>query len=455
MTPANDPQVLLENLLDGEADQESRAALVEALRKDPALRSSLQLHLHISDSLSRLNAERQDQTFIHSTVGHAVALSQENETAFISGLTRRIARRRWSRRFALAAAITLAVTGGFFVHRQVRPLPIVASMIELDDHGRLLSQHDITPGYHHAPKNSLLKLNFFNGAIVAIEGPAEFRVESAMRLYLDSGKLNAWCPPAAHGFQVVTATGTVTDLGTSFGVAVDKTGSSDFMVLDGLIQVSQGKATRRLEEGQAVRTANVPGIKDLDFKTSPFTRTWPLASGILATSGSVRPAPPGTPEQLSKLEDNDSVFVIPEKRNVTFDRPILAEVVAPGTFSASNAEQLYTLRENPRKRLHSFLIRFNPVSNIGFRRFDGAVTFDRPVLAICCQGKYLDATDPMFATGSWTDVSEGARKYRGLDLNQPEHLHEEVNLSEDRRTVRIVFNAGVSSDDIRVILEDD
>jgi len=454
MHPPEKIQELMADLLDGDIDEASRTELVEALRNDPALLSELRLHLELSDSLARLKTERQDETFIRSTAGHAMALGSETEDAFVSGLTRRISRRNWTRRLAIAAVVTLAATGGFLGYRHFQNGPVIASMVQLDDEGRLIARHDISPGYHHSPKQGLFRINFHNGAVVAIEGSADFRIESAMKMRLNSGKLNAWCPESAHGFQVVTATGTVTDLGTSFGVSAERNGGSNFLVLDGLIEVSQGKETRRLEQGQAVRTAKVSGIEDLAFEPTPFARTWPLASGIISTEGSVKPAPPGTAEQLSKLESNDTVLVIPEKRNVIFDQAFDAEIIDPGTFSAANAKQLHRVQDDPERRLRSFLVRFNPVYDIGFRRFDGAVTFERPVLAICCQGRYIDATDEIFATGSYTDVSEQARRFRGIDLDQPAKYPEEVTLSEDRRTVRIVFNAGVSSDDIRVILEE-
>ncbi|WAC21228.1 hypothetical protein OVA24_07505 [Luteolibacter sp. SL250] len=455
MPTPDHPQELLEELLDGQADELSRAALMDALRGDAALRAELRLHLEMSDSLGRLKTERQDENFVRSAAGHAMAVGAEQADDFVNGLTRRISRRTWARRLAVAAVITLAATGAFVAYRPSTTSAVVASMIELDDQGRVIARHDITPGYHHAPQEGLFRLNFSNGAVVAVEAPADFRIESAMKMRLHSGKLNAWCPESAHGFQVATATGMVTDLGTSFGVSTHRNGASEFLVLDGLIEVSQGKETRRLEEGQAVRTARSAGIEDLAFEATPFARTWPLASGIIATHGSVKPAPPGTAEQLSKLESNDTVLVIPEKRNVIFDQSFQAEITEPGTFSSANASQLHVLREDPEKRLRSFLVRFNPVYDFGFKRFDGAVTFDRPVLGICCQGKYLDATDGIFATGAWTDVSEEARQFRGIDLNQPSGYPEQVTLSEDRRTVTIVFNAGVSSDDIRVILEED
>ena len=447
-------QEWIERLLENDLDEPARVELLAALKADPGLLREFSLHLKISDALARQLEERQDENFIRSTANHVMALAQEDENAFVGGLTRRIVRRNWSRRLAIAAVISLAGFGSFLVYRQATALPTIGNLIELDANGKVLARREAKGGTHHVPKDGFFRIRFNNGAVVAIEGPAHFKIDSPKRMHLHTGKLNAWCPETAHGFQVVTATGTVTDLGTSFGVSTDATGASDFLVLDGLIEVSRGKETRRVTEGQAVRTAESTGIKDLDFEPTPFSRTWPLASGILSTKGSVVPASPGTPEQLSKLESDDTVMVIPEKRNVIFDQSIEAELIAPGSFSAKNAKQLHHIAADPEMRLRGFLIRYNPKWSTDFRRFDGEVTFDRPVMAICCQGKYLDATDEAFANGVYTDVSEKARAFRGIDLDQPSKFPEMVTLSEDRRTVKILFNAGVSSDDIRVILEE-
>jgi len=447
-------QEWIERLLENDLGESDKEQLLAALKADPQLREEFSSHLIISDALARQADERQDETFVRSLTGHVISLGREDENAFVGGVERRIVFRRWSRRLAIAAVIALAGFGSFLVYRQSTAPPAVGQMIELDGHGKVIARREARGGSHQVPKDGFFRIRFDNGAVVAIEGPADFRIESPKRMHLHSGKLNAWCPETAHGFQVVTATGTVTDLGTSFGVSTEASGASNFLVLDGLIEVSRGKETRRVTEGNAVRTADTSGIADLDFEPEPFSRTWPLASGILSTSGSVVPASPGTAEQLSVLESDDTVMVIPEKRNVIFDQSIDAELIGPGSLSPKNAEQLHHLPADPEMRLRSFLIRYNPKQRFDFRRFDGEVTFDRPVMAICGQGKYLDATDAAFANGAYTDVSEYARRFRGIDLDQPSKFPEEVTLSEDRRTVRILFNAGVSSDDIRVILEE-
>lgn len=64
---------------------------------------------------------------------------------------------------------------------------------------------------------------FYNGARVAIEGPAEFHVRSSAEALLAKGKLTAEVPPQARGFRVLTPRLEVTDLGTSFGLSLSGT----------------------------------------------------------------------------------------------------------------------------------------------------------------------------------------------------------------------------------------
>jgi hypothetical protein len=450
-----DPDDLIERLLENQLSDAEKVEFLALLRNDPQLRNRFSTHLQISEAISRLQPQRQDENFIRNIVDHVIAIESGSEEAFVHDLTRRIVRKNWTRRAAIAAMITLAATGSFFAWQYFPDSPPVAFMMQIDESGNIVSNRGIPKGFKHSPSSGLYRLNFINGAVVAIEGPADFAIESGTRLRLHSGRLNAWCPESAHGFQVATATGTVTDLGTSFGVSASADGSSDFLVLDGLIEVSRKGETRRLDEGKAVRTEHGSRIRELEFEPIAFQRTWPLASGILATTGEVRPAPPGTAQQLSQLEDDQSVFVIPEKRNVPFTEPLFAELAEPGVFSKVNADQLNQLEPDPSKRLRSFLVRYNPKDSNDFKQFRGSVTFDRSILAICCQSKFLEATDALFANGTYDDASETARKFRGVDLDQPEKFADDIELSEDRRTVRISFHAGVSSDDIRVILAEE
>jgi hypothetical protein len=454
---------LFEQLLEGNIDDVSRARLIALMEADPALRAEVARQLVISDALKNLSANEDGEQFVELVTEHAFHLGNEGADDFTQRVMNQIpmsqpARRRRPGLLAAAALIGLCAVATFMIFRGGHGAgdPTLATLRYVNDDGSIFSTQEIAQGYKHQLDDGLLRLDFTNGAVVAIEGPANFEIVSGMVMKLGSGKLNAWCPETAHGFQVLTSKATVTDLGTSFGINAAADGSANFVVLDGLIEVSDSGGAHRLIEGKAMESG-ATGLKTVAFKADAFTRTWPLASGILSARGSVKPAPPGTADQLATLEDSEAVLVIPEKRSVPFNKPIVAELAGPGEISVDHMPVEQKLEARPGTRLRSFLIRYNPVGTLDefSPRFEGEVTFDRPVLAICAQGPALEASDPMFATGSWgLPMTERERQYRGIDLDKssPTDL---VQLSEDRQTVRIVFNAGISTDDLRVIVEED
>jgi hypothetical protein len=79
-------------------------------------------------------------------------------------------------------------------------------------------------------------IEFFSGARVTIEGPAVFGINSANRGILESGKLTADVPPAAHGFTIAAPGVSIVDLGTRFGVATIA-GATQVHVLQGAVEL--------------------------------------------------------------------------------------------------------------------------------------------------------------------------------------------------------------------------
>ncbi len=67
----------------------------------------------------------------------------------------------------------------------------------------------------------LAQIVFYNGARVAIEGPAELRLVSSSEAVCVHGRLTAEVPPQARGFRVGSPRLDVTEHGTSFGLKVD------------------------------------------------------------------------------------------------------------------------------------------------------------------------------------------------------------------------------------------
>jgi hypothetical protein len=438
---------LLERLAEGGLDEASRLRLVEMARERPELRGVVTEHFALSRALSQLH--RAEPDFAERTAAHVAKVAAESEFGFARKVTGRIVRQRIAKVLAAAAVIALAVVPAVTM---LTRKPEVAVLVRMDSEHGVVSSRPVKAGEKFDETSGLIRLDFHNGAVMAIEAPAKLTVVSAMEIDLKSGKLNGWCPATAHGFKVSTDSAELIDLGTSFGVTARTDGKAEFMVLDGAVEVQKGKERIRLAPGDAVKTGNGERLVSAEFNPSGFKNTWPLAQGILATKGAVVPADPDVPEKVARMESDDHVLVIPERRAVPFIRPLKSDIVDAGTLPDNLPDRHYHLQPVPPGRhLSSFLIRYDPVGTFPddhFIRFEGEVTFDRPVVAILTERETLEASDGIFATGKWE------AKYRGIELRQINNPPDSVTLSDDRRTVKVVFYAGASTDDIRVILED-
>jgi hypothetical protein len=109
----------------------------------------------------------------------------------------------------------------------------------------------LSPG-RLAIQSGYAQIEFFCGATVILEGPAELALESATLTRVHSGRLRAQVPPAARGFSIEVGDMKVVDLGTEFGLSVSPEGT-DVQVFDGEVELHQpSKEKRRLTAGQAM-----------------------------------------------------------------------------------------------------------------------------------------------------------------------------------------------------------
>ncbi len=128
------------------------------------------------------------------------------------------------------------------------------------------------------------KIELTRGTALAIQGPAVWRIEAEGRLQLELGRLLAHVPPAAIGFTVATPAGEVVDLGTEFGVVVDR-GRTEVHVIRGKVEVKPSCAGRgaadgsiqlaagsiQLAAGRAVRMENRgPGVSPIVLDRAGF-----------------------------------------------------------------------------------------------------------------------------------------------------------------------------------------
>jgi len=106
----------------------------------------------------------------------------------------------------------------------------------------------------------LAEVAFADGAKVILQGPAVFRIVGAGVGRLDDGSLAATVPPPARGFTIDTPHAKVVDLGTEFGVLVEKgKDAAEVQVFQGEVELAMAAAednkasSHRLKAGRAVR----------------------------------------------------------------------------------------------------------------------------------------------------------------------------------------------------------
>ena len=249
-------------LIDGTGTIAEQAALESLLRASAEARDRFRRILHAESILAWKFAApgRQFSDTVAQVGGHALEpVSRLQRGWWVPG----------SRQILIATAAIAAAVAMLLM----RPVPtaqpesagppIVARLVDATD-ARLADDRAMVMGAA-VPQGPLRLLSgaaqiaFESGALVTLNGPAEIEVLGSGRLFLRSGRIVPFVPPAATGFTVVSPTGEVIDLGTEFSVNVDASGRTDVYVLDGQVDVAQGHADRsapvRMSQGFGSRLA--------------------------------------------------------------------------------------------------------------------------------------------------------------------------------------------------------
>jgi hypothetical protein len=122
-----------------------------------------------------------------------------------------------------------------------------------EENGAAPSLHEpLSPGTLKL-RSGVAEIEFFQGARLCIEGPAELKLVSAGEAYCKSGRFSADVPFHARGFRIGTPKGDLVDLGTEFGL--DLTSDTPALhVFKGEVELHRPKtAMQLLTTGQAAR----------------------------------------------------------------------------------------------------------------------------------------------------------------------------------------------------------
>jgi hypothetical protein len=131
-------------------------------------------------------------------------------------------------------------------------------------------------------KSGFAHLEFYSGATVILEGPAEFQLISPTQAYCTRGKLRATVPPQAQGFTIGSPMLDLIDRGTEFCLEVGAADRTEVHVVSGKVELYEPGADRNtakeLTTGQSVRLEGVGDTRPIKPNPAGFRTARELAA---------------------------------------------------------------------------------------------------------------------------------------------------------------------------------
>lgn len=124
---------------------------------------------------------------------------------------------------------------------------------------------DLVPAGRLSFRSGRLTLSMLSGAVLAVEGPADFDLVAVDRVFCRVGRLRSKVPREAEGLVIASPAAAVLDLGTEFGMNVQPGGRSRVKVFQGRVEAlartesGYQNASRLVDERRAVEIGADPG----------------------------------------------------------------------------------------------------------------------------------------------------------------------------------------------------
>ena len=125
-------------------------------------------------------------------------------------------------------------------------------------------------------KSGLAHIEFYSGATVILEGPAEFQLISRKEAFCLRGKLRATVPPQAQGFAIGSPKLELVDRGTEFGLNVGDNDKTEVHVFQGQVDLYcpgsevQAPPQKALTTGQSVRLDGPGPLNPIELNPTAF-----------------------------------------------------------------------------------------------------------------------------------------------------------------------------------------
>jgi hypothetical protein len=133
-------------------------------------------------------------------------------------------------------------------------------------------------------KSGFAQIEFYSGATVILEGPADFQLISPLEAYCARGKLRATVPPQAQGFTISSPKLDLVDRGTEFGLQVDGGDRTEVHVFQGKVELYDAGSDRavappkELTTGRALRLNGPDAVQPIESDPAAFRTARDLAA---------------------------------------------------------------------------------------------------------------------------------------------------------------------------------
>ncbi|MBC8354904.1 MAG: FecR domain-containing protein [Planctomycetes bacterium] len=232
---------LLVAVTEGDLDAAQRDELNEIINNDAGSREYYVEYVSLHAMLELQHHRTPTVEMPLESTRELLPTQQSNWTPFIS--------------FAIAASLLFAVV--HYVYNNYGPgRNVVATLID--------GSHFAWQNADDQPLDGSLKpgrgqivagrgnLELSGGVLIVMQGPADFELlGEPNRFKFDRGVMRAVVPPEAEGFTVIAGGIEIVDLGTEFGLSVDKHNDVEVHVFKGSVRVAN-KITLVKDEGQGI-----------------------------------------------------------------------------------------------------------------------------------------------------------------------------------------------------------
>jgi len=456
---SDDFDVQLARLLSGEeggkwlADLRNQPALVDRLRDElkfedliaQAVAGAKSEEAFVQALSTRMWAEVEEDHFVEDLASKIVELdvAQTNHIISISLLDNAPPSESswWTSvlKPALAAAAVLAgvMLWNFLPDHGVGQLVAESGNVSWDaEYGKTPASDGALGKGIYRLKSGVVYLQFTDGVEMSVEGPAEFEIKSRWEVKIHSGLVVAREASGRERDFIFGARGLdLMGAGSTVGVDARDGDATELIVLSGGAEVhlSEGEGKRRLHDFEAVRADLERGkFVDIPFNTRPFSRAWELMSGVVANTGTVEVAVPGSRSRRASESNRVRVTMERDQFKLADYEYLEVDTLSKGRFVSMNANHGGEILSE-KGHLRSYLLELKPgEKGTTESTLEASMTFDHPVVGVIFSEDRLINSNELLGSGStmhsiWYTGEAG--------------VEGQVLLSDDGRTVNLVLSS--------------